>query len=372
MLSINTIARVVVNTVRASASPASFNTGLLLVSDPSFAASRRVLSYSSAAEACADLLEKGFSATSAVYKSAVKYFAASPAPSRLLVSCHPAAGETPAESLAAVLDVTASFYGVMACDAVSAADCLAFAQAVEALPQPLVLFVPVTGTPAEAVAADSTLDKLYSAQLKRAVPFYCASVDNCAALMGTAMGLDLAHTGSAFALCYKTLNGVVPSDLTQAQVESLKAKNCNVYVARGYTHFLLENGTMANGQRYDEVLYVDKIAEDLQNAAVSMLAENPDKMPQTDDSTAQFINRFSSILMNYTDMNVLTSSTWRGSDVGPIHTGDVVENGFTLWAGCYDDQSDADRAAHKAVPIQVALTLAGSIESIVITVNVQV
>ena len=35
-------------------------------------------------------------------------------------------------------------------------------------------------------------------------------------------------------------------------------------------------------------------------------------------------------------------------------------------------QPEADRAAHKAVPIQVALTLAGSIESIVITVNVQV
>ena len=35
------------------------------------------------------------------------------------------------------------------------------------------------------------------------------------------------------------------------------------------------------------------------------------------------------------------------------------------------DKTDADRAAHKAMPISVALTLAGSIESIVITVNVQ-
>ena len=70
-----------------------------------------------------------------------------------------------------------------------------------------------------------------------------------------------------------------------------------------------------------------------------LLAENPDKLPQTDDSTAQFINRFSSILMGYTDMNVLASALWRGSDVGPV---------------------------------QCALTPAGSVESIVITVNVQV
>ena len=55
-----------------------------------------------------------------------------------------------------------------------------------------------------------------------------------------------------------------------------------------------------------------------------------------------------------------------------LRAGDTVENGYALWADSYDNQSDADRAAHKAVPVQVALVLAGSIESIVITVNVMV
>ena len=372
MLSINTIARVVVNTVRASSSPSSFDTGLLLVKDSSFATSRRLQTYDSAAAAAVGLVELGFAVTSEVYKSALKYFAASPAPSRLLVSCYPTS-ETVSQALDAVLDLTAAFYGVMPCDTIAAAgDWLAFAQHVEALDSPLILFVPVTGSVATATAANGVMDKLHNAQLKRSLPFYCASVSDCAALMGTAMGLELSHKGSAFALCYKTVQGVVPSDLTQSQVESVKALNGNVYVARGYTHYLLENGTVSSGLRYDEVLYVDRIAEDLQNAAVTLLAENPDKMPQTDDSTAQFINRFSSILMDYTGRGILASSVWRGSDVGPVRNGDVVENGFRLWAESYDTQSDADRAAHKAVPVQAALTLAGSIESIVITVNVQV
>ena len=372
MLSINTIARVVVNTVRASASPASFDTGLLLVSDAGYTDARRLQAYSSAAEATAGLTGYGFSSSSEVYKAAVKYFAASPAPGRLIVSCHPATGETLAESLAAVLNVTASFYGVLVCDAVTAADMLVFAQYVEALPVPLMLFVPETGTAAAAVAADSVMDRLYTARCKRTLPFFCSSISDCASLLGTAMGLELSHKDSAFALCYKTLNGITPSDLTQNQVDSIKALNGNVYVARGYTHFLLENGSVSNGQRYDEVLYIDRIADDLQNAAVAMLAENPDKMPQTDDSTAQFINKFSAILMDYTEMGVLASSAWRGANVGPVSTGDIIENGFLLWADSYDDQSDADRAAHKAMPMQAALTLAGSIESIVITVNVQV
>ena len=78
------------------------------------------------------------------------------------------------------------------------------------------------------------------------------------------------------------------------------------------------------------------------------------------------------ILSGYTDRGVLASGLWRGADTGPLHAGDTVENGFALWADSYDDQPDADRAAHKAVPVQVGLVLAGSIESIVITVNVMI
>ena len=47
------------------------------------------------------------------------------------------------------------------------------------------------------------------------------------------------------------------------------------------------------------------------------------------------------------------------------------ENGFAPWADPYDDQSDADRAARRAMPVHVALTLAGSLESVVIAVRVQ-
>ncbi len=371
MLSINTIARVVVNTVRASASPSSFDTGLLLVKDNNYTDARRLQTYDSAEEAAAGMIALGLGTSTEPYKAAVKYFAASPSPSRLLVSCYPSS-ENLQTALDAVLDRTAAFYGVTTVDTGVAATWLDFARHVEALSVPLMLFVPVTGTAVSAAAENSIADTLREAQIKRAVTFYCAAPSDAGALMGTAMGLELSHKGSAFALCYKTIQGVQPSDLTQSETESLKALNCNVYVARGYTHLLLENGTVSNGQRYDEVLYVDKIAEDLQNAAVTLLAENPDKLPQTDDSTAQFINRFSSILMNYTDMGVLASSLWRGADIGPVRNGDVIENGFLLWADSYDDQSDADRAAHKAVPVQCALTLAGSIESIVITVNVQV
>ncbi len=84
------------------------------------------------------------------------------------------------------------------------------------------------------------------------------------------------------------------------------------------------------------------------------------------------MNAFSSVLIGYTNRGILATAPWRGPAAGSIQAGDYIENGFTLWADSYDNQSEADRAAHKAVPIQAALTLAGSLESVVITVNVRV
>lgn len=73
----------------------------------------------------------------------------------------------------------------------------------------------------------------------------------------------------------------------------------------------------------------------------------------------------------YTNRGILSTAPWRGSAVGSFSAGDYVENGFALWADSYDNQPEADRAAHRAVPIQAALTLSGSLESVVITVNVR-
>ena len=170
MLSINTIARIEVNVVRASSQPTSFDTGLLLVKDASFAAAKRLKSYASSAEAAAGLVADGFASSTEAYKAAQKYFAASPSPGRLLVSCNPAS-ESPAQALDAVLDITSDFYGVA-------------------------------------------------------------------------------------------------------------------------------------------------------------LADNPDKLPQTDDASAQFMNVFSSVLIGYTNRGVLTTAPWRGTAVGSIQAGDYIENDF--------------------------------------------
>ena len=77
-----------------------------------------------------------------------------------------------------------------------------------------------------------------------------------------------------------------------------------------------------------------------------------------------------SVAREYAGRGVLATGPWRGEPVGRIARGDMIENGYMLWAEPYDTQSDADRAAHKAMPIHAALCFAGSVESLIINIDV--
>ena len=199
MLSIESIARVQVNAVRSASRPTSFDTGLLLVKDSSFAASKRLKSYASSAEAAAGLTADGFHEATEAYKAAQKYFAASPAPGRLLVSCYPAS-ESPEQALDAVLDMTQDFYGIALADARTDAELLALDTHITGLAKPAMLFLALTGTAASAAAADSLLDQLHTAGSRRVIATYASALSDAAAVMGTAMGLQAAHAASAFSL----------------------------------------------------------------------------------------------------------------------------------------------------------------------------
>ena len=366
MLSNDPIVRVFVTASTGASSPDSFDTGLILAPSASSTVTEeeRLQTYNSAA----DMLSDGFTSSSEAYIVAVKYFSATPAPARLLVSVYPS-GEDPSTALDAVLERTSSFYGIYLCNHTTAA-VKAFADHVQELNGRFVFFYTVTGSVSDALQASGLFAQLQAAGNSRSLGLYASAANDAAAVMGLAMGLSLARRDAAFALCYKPLNGIETTPLTESQVTSLKALNANVYISRGYTRTLLENGAVASGRRYDEIMYLDRITADLQEAAVALLADNAGKLAQTDETSALFINRFSAILATYTAMGVLATAAWRGPEVGSISNGDILENGFLLWAESYDTQSDSDRAAHKAMPIHAGLCFAGSVESLVIDIHV--
>lgn len=364
MLTLDPIVSVNVNVAESLASSSVFDVGLILGTSSVISASDRVKSVASLEE----MLDLGFEDDDDEYIAAEAYFGVSPAPASLLVG-RISTGETPVQALSAVLDKTRSFYGVYVCS-ITDEQALALAAALDALNR-YSLFYEVSGTVATVTGSSALLASMKATGTHRALGTYLTSGESASAVMGLAMGLTRAHATDSFALCYKAVTPLTPTAITQSEVNSIKALNGNVYVTRGYTRTLLECGSVASGLRYDEVLYLDQIASELQEACLGVITDRSVRLPQNDTATTVFFNAISGVLVGYTRRGILGTAEWRGAPIRDVQTGDMIDNGFLLWADSYDDQSEADRAAHKAVPIHIILCLTGSVESIVLTVNVQ-
>ena len=365
MLSLSSIVQVRVNVSSAPVSGSAFSAGLILAPTASeITGETRLRLFASAA----DLLAAGFAASDPAYLAAAAYFAASPAPDRVWIGLY-SSNEDPADIFSQIRNQTSDFYGVCLCDP-SVSAVRSFAEALAVLPGQFTVFCADTGTVAQALSDAHVLKKLYDLGSSRLLGVYGSDIYCAPALMGTAMGLSRAYPGEAFSLCYRQVPGMLPVSLTESEAASLKALNANVYLTRGAGRNLLENGSTASGMRFDEVLTLDRIASELQNAALEMLTSGSGRIPQTDEASAVFFNRFTSVLSACSEAGILATRRWRGSPVGNLQPGDMIPGGYLMWADPYDRQSDADRAAHKAMPIHVALCLSGSVETLLIDVDV--
>ena len=321
-----------------------------------------------------------FANTTDVYKAAQKYFGVSPAPSQLIVIYYDTTEgttETPTTAMLDAIEKGAEFYGVYYCPKAEETaaniktNVVAIASALNSIGRGVV-FYGVTGTSTQIIANDGLMKSLADANAKRAVGMACTSeVDDAAGLMGVAMGYGRNSDSSAFALCYKSIATAETNSFTQSEVDNIKGVNGNVYVARTKTRAGLENGATASGLRYDDVLYLDKIANDIQTGIYSMISDSTTKLPQNDTTTTLFISEINRILENYYNIGVLADAVWHGTLYDEMEDGMIIDHGYYAFADSFDNQTSANRAAHKAMPITVLLCLAGSVESVVINLDVQ-
>ena len=248
---------------------------------------------------------------------------------------------------------------------------IALASAFETLEKGVV-FYGVSGSASTIAGSDSLMKSLFDAEAKRAVGMDCTTeINDAAGMMGVAMGYGFNAKKTPFALCYKSIATATANSITQTDVNTVKAVNGNVYVARTKAGAKIESGATASGLRYDEILYIDMIASEIQEGIYDAIANSLTKLPMSDATTSLFIGEIYQILERYYNIGVLADSIWRGNSVGEINPGDVVEHGYFAFADSFDTQSEADRNAHKAMPITVIICLTGSVESIVINLDVQ-
>lgn len=432
MLNIDPIVKINVQVGNNTASSGTFDVGMILTptagTGTPLSKTNRYAVYNSIMEVLTGVedAKPAFATTTDVYKAALKYFGVDNAPAQLVVvfyetdpdaepynpdasyevgeyctnldklwQCNTAIAEggetwdsehwdevprtedTPAAALVDAISGGAEFYGVYFSPKASATegevklDLISIISAMDSMNRGVV-FYGVSGSVPSATGEGSIMADMQAAGSKRAVGMYCASeLDDAAGLMGTAMGLARGSDTTAFALCYKGIASATVNNITQSDVNAIKAVNGNVFVQRTRERACIENGATASGLRFDEVLFIDRMAFDIQNGIYGLIAGSATKFPQNDTTSAVFLNEIFTILETYYRIGVLATAVWRGLPIMGVETGDVVEHGHMELVESYDLQTQADRDAHKAMPITILLCLSGSVETIAITVDVQ-
>ena len=343
------------------------NVGLIMGTSSAISVATRMKKYANLNEMSSD----GFTDSMPEYLAAEKYFSQNPAPQAVYVARYdPSAStpETPVGCYTACRDMASDFYGVY-CAGASDANNLALAAAIDAMGDNCLFFE--TDNSDALVNNPSTADVFTSMKnndYKCAIGIYSETDYAGAALMGLAMGLETGEEGSAFDLFLKRLNGVTPTEsITEAQLTILKNKNGNAYVVRGQDIRLIENGNCVDGVPYDEKMYLVLTQRVIQDAVLQqMTKDGVPKIPQTDDGMAVIVSAVVSGMEYMRDIGFVAPGTWTADPFRTIETGDMLDNGYQIFADSFSDQSVADRSARKAPNVYVAMKLAGSVRSIVI------
>ena len=367
-LPISDIVSLVVQASPSAAVRSGFNLGLIVGKSTIITPTNRVVVYSG----LADMLTAGFTTGMPEYLAASIYFSQPSTPtkvSKVAIGRWDGTGdETAAQAIALCRAKNTDWYACTVCDAAST-DVQAVALYVEAAIPSSVQFFTTADPDVLAGTAGNLMLLLKAALYSKTIGQYSTTPYAIAAIMGYAMGANTGLVNSSFTLAYKQEVGVVPEVLTENQIIVLKAQNGNYYVNRGNTYNLFEQGVMANGVHFDEILGLDMLANAIQIAVMNLLT-GVAKVPQTEGGVALIVMAINGPCQDAKSMGFISPGVWGAGPILSLNTGDTLSQGYLILASTVDSQSSTDRASRVSPPIYVCIKLAGAIEFVTVQVNV--
>lgn len=191
-----------------------------------------------------------------------------------------------------------------------------------------------------------------------------------AGIVGYAMGqMTGVLANSAYTLNFKTITGLTTEALTTTQFNNIVGKRGNVYINRGEYYDWLQNGNMFDGSFFDERIYLDKMANDIQLSVADLFNQVP-KVPQTEAGVTQIVSVINVVMESAVRVGFVAPGKWLGQAIMNLAYGDTLPKGYLVQSELISAQAKADRDARKSPPIYVAAKLAGAIHSVVIRVDV--
>lgn len=284
------------------------------------------------------------------------------------------AAETPVQCAAALASKSTAWYGLMFQASVQPTDQqnLDVSSFIEALEVSRVFGVTITNTNVLSNITTNDLASLMAAGgYEQSCCQYSQNPYAIASLFGRAFSVDFTGQNTTITLMYKQEPGVVAEVLSDTQADTLKAKRCNVYAAYDNGTNIIQYGVMSGPVFFDEIHGADWFANALQTAEFNLLYTTPTKIPQTDAGDNQIVTTCNGVCDQAVNNGFAAPGIWNGPSFGSLTTGQYLKAGYYTFIQPLALQSQADREARKAPPVQVALKLAGANQEVdmLVTIN---
>lgn len=222
--------------------------------------------------------------------------------------------------------------------------------------------------------------KLMNGQLTRTITFWAPYVDGdsayrlnpyfAASAMGRMFTVDFDGSRTTLTLKFKQAPSMQPYDFTATEADRLEAKNVNIYAMYANDTIIIEQGVMASGMHADERHGLDWLQDAVQTGIFNVLYQSKTKIPQTDDGMAMIVAAIEQALQQGVTNGLIAPGVWNSDGFGALEYGDTLEQGYYVYAASVNDQAQSQREAREAPAIQCAIKLAGAIESVDVTINV--
>lgn len=282
--------------------------------------------------------------------------------------------ETPLEAYTAARQADGEWYVGIICSDMTDVQILEVAAYNESC-QPDSVFAYTTSEPEVLDSQDGGIfSMMQSLMYRRVIGQYSTShPDAIAAIVGWAMGAMTGTANSAYTLAYKSEVGVQAENYVQTfttnSVNALKSFNGNVYINRGHYYNIFEEGKVADGSWFDEIIFLDKFKNDCQLSLMDILVADV-KVPQTESGMSRLKNAIKEECENINRIGFIAGGVWKSTDMLDLKYGDTLPRGYLIQSEPIDSQLQADRDARKAPPIYVSLKLAGAIHHVTVQVDV--
>lgn len=283
------------------------------------------------------------------------------------------AAETLLAAVQTLADKSTDWYGLyVAATGVADDDHVAVAGLIEATGNSRIYGVTITSTTVlDPVNTSDLASTLKGLGYKRTFVQYSGSNPHAAAsIFGRAFTVDFQGSNTTLTIKFKQEPGVTAEDLTTSQAATLKAKNCNAFVAYQNGTAIVQEGVMVNGYFFDEVHGTDWLQNDVQTAVYNLLFTSTTKIPQTDAGINRIVATVESRLAQAVVNGLVAPGVWTADGFGALNSGDTLSKGFYVYAAPVATQSAADRQARKAPLIQCAIKLAGAVHFVNVQINV--